>query len=139
MIAKSKTSGPEPAPHPSEFPASPYTSRIIKAGALLADTKTLLAHWDDMMSVADNLGRFRRENVFGKTSRSRIGDILAIFRQRYLVEAEVAKALVVLEKSRIAANSFDRILLFHAARADSLLHDVVTEWIAPLRARSPSV
>jgi hypothetical protein len=23
-----------------------YSSKIIKAGALLADTKTLLAHWD---------------------------------------------------------------------------------------------
>ena len=24
-----------------------YASKIIKAGALLSDTKTLLAHWDD--------------------------------------------------------------------------------------------
>lgn len=32
-----------------------YSSKIIKAGALLADTKTLLAHWDESQPVADNL------------------------------------------------------------------------------------
>ena len=59
-----------------------YTSKIIKAGALLADTKTMLAQWDDNLSVSENLSRFRRENIFGKASRSRIEDILRIFRQR---------------------------------------------------------
>ena len=61
-----------------------YRTKIIKAGALLADTKTLLAHWDETCSVSENLDRFRRENIFGKASRSRVEDILAIFRQRYL-------------------------------------------------------
>jgi hypothetical protein len=53
-----------------------YQSKIIKAGALLADTKTLLAHWDETCSVSENLARFRRENIFGKASRSRVEDIL---------------------------------------------------------------
>jgi hypothetical protein len=133
-----KTSAPESTPLSEGVLSAPYTSRIIKAGALLADTKTLLAHWDERASVAENLDRFRRENVFGKTSRSRIEDILAIFRQRYLDETEVARALVVLAKARLTPNSLDRILFFHAARADSLLHDVVTEWLVPLQARGIS-
>ncbi len=54
-----------------------YSSKIIKAGALLADTKTLLAHWDVAISVHENVERLRRENVFGKASRSRVEDILA--------------------------------------------------------------
>lgn len=109
----------------------PYTSRIIKAGALLDDTKTLLSHWDVTVSVSANLDRIRRENVFGKASRSRVEDILAIFRQRYLTEAEVVKALVVLVKNRLPAASLDRVLFFHAARADRLLHDTVTEVLMP--------
>jgi hypothetical protein len=64
----------------------PYTSKIIKAGALLADTKTLLAHWDVATSAKENIERLRRENVFGKASRSRVEDILAIFRQRFLMD-----------------------------------------------------
>src|SRR4051812_42057280 len=74
----------------------PYSSKIIKAGALIGDTKTLLSHWDVNASVAENINKVQRENVFGKASRSRIDDILAIFRQRYLSEESVTRALVVL-------------------------------------------
>jgi len=118
----------DPPARPGE---SPYTSRIIKAGALLPDTKTLLSHWDTGATVEDNLGRIRRENVFGKASRSRVEDILAIFRQRYLGDEEVVKALVVLVRRGLPAASLDRILYFHATQADRLLHDVVTDWLAP--------
>src|SRR5947209_2596103 len=44
----------------------PYTSRIIKASALLDDTKTLLSHWDVDLPVSQNLDRIRRENIFAK-------------------------------------------------------------------------
>ena len=47
-----------------------YTTKIIKAGALLSDTRVLLTHWDENVPVADNLERFLRQNLFGKTSRS---------------------------------------------------------------------
>ena len=114
---------------------APYTSKIIKAGALLADTKTLLSHWDVGVSVQENLHRLHRENVFGKASRSRVEDVLAIFRQRYLTETPVTKALVVLVQHRFPAASLDRILYFHAARADRLLYDIVTELLLPLQAR----
>ena len=113
----------------------PYTSRIIKAGALLDDTKTLLSHWDVTASVPENLDRIRRENVFGKASRSRVEDILAIFRQRYLTEAEVTNALVVLVKNRLPAASLDRVLYFHTARAERLLHDTATEVLMPKQAQ----
>ena len=114
---------------------SPYSSKIIKAGALLPDTKTLLSHWDTVMTVEENLGRIRRENDFGKASRSRVEDILAVFRQRYLADVEVAKALVVLVQRRLPAPALDRILYYHAAQSDRLLHDIVTEWLVPLQGR----
>jgi hypothetical protein len=110
----------------------PYTTRIIKAGALPGDTKTLLSHWDSGQSVKDNLRRFQKDNLFGKASRSRVEDILRIFRQRYLKEEEVTRALVVLVQRRFPAAGLDRILYYHAAKADCLLHDVVTE-ILPTR------
>jgi hypothetical protein len=113
----------------------PYTSKIIKAGAVLADTKTLLAHWDLAASAQENMERTQRDNLFGKASRSRVRDVLAIFRQRFLGEEFVTRALVVLVKQKLPAASLDRILFFHAARSDRLLHDVVTEVLAPLSAR----
>lgn len=110
-----------------------YQSKIIKAGALIADTKTLLAHWDETCPMAENLDRFRRENIFGKASRSRVEDILAIFRQRYLITEPVRKALATLVKGPFSSEGLTRIFYFHAARADALLHDVVTEVLLPSR------
>jgi len=115
-----------------------YSSKIIKAGALLADTKTLLAHWDVADSVQANMERIRRENLFGKASRSRVEDVLAIFRQRFLGESCVTRALIVLVQKRLAAAALNRILYFHAARADRLLYDTVTEILIPLQARGIS-
>jgi Putative inner membrane protein (DUF1819) len=113
---------------------APYSSRIIKAGALLPDTKTLLLHWDTSVTVQANLARLRQENVFAKASRSRVEDILAVFRQRYLTDDAIVKALVVLVGRKLPAASLDRILYFHATQSDKLLHDVVAEWLCPMAA-----
>jgi hypothetical protein len=115
--------------------AKVYSSKIIKAGALLEDTKTLLMHWDMTAAVQENLDRIRRENVFGKASRSRVEDILAIFRQRYLSEPEVTRALVTLVRNRLPNASLDRLLYFHAARADRLLYNLVTEVLSAMRSQ----
>lgn len=126
--SKKRKTGKEPARPQSER----YSTKIIKAGALLNDTKTLLSHWESGQSVKDNLRRFQEENLFGKASRSRVEDILRIFRQRYLKEEDVTKALVALVQKRFPTAGLDRILYYHAAKADALLHDVVTE-ILPTR------
>jgi hypothetical protein len=112
-----------------------YTSKIIKAGALLADTKTLLAQWNTAVPAQVNLDRLRRENVLGKASRSRVEDVLAIFRQRYLTEQSVTKALVTLVQKRFLTAALEWLFYFHSARADRLLYDVVTEILVPLHAR----
>src|SRR5438132_1751276 len=104
-------------------PSAPYSSKIIKAGALIGDTKTLLSNWDVKASVDENINRMRRDNVFGKSSRSRVEDILAIFRQRYLAEESVTKALVTLVRGKFPIAALERLLYFHAARADHLLYD----------------
>lgn len=109
-----------------------YSSKIIKAGALLADTKTLLANWDVNRSVSDNLDHFRQENLFGKASRSRVEAILRIFYQRYLVDETVARALVYLVDKNFPSEGLNRILFFHATQSDRLLHDVVTDFLASM-------
>ena len=117
-----------------QLDAGCYTSKIIKAGALLADTKTLLSHWDLGCSVQDNLKRSQHENIFGKASRSRVEDILCIFRQRYLTDEAVTRALVILVKQRFPAPALDGILYFHSAQSDRLLGDTVLDILAPLKA-----
>ena len=115
--------------------AAPYSSKIIKAGALLPDTKLLLAHWDLSTDVEANLRRIQQENLFGKASRSRVADVLAIFKQRYLGDPQTLAALVTLAQADKPASMLDPILYFLAAQADPLLYAVVTEVLAPLIGR----
>lgn len=101
-----------------------YSSKILKSGAILSETKILLAGWDDSASIQDNFDRFRQRNILGKASRSRVEDILQIFRQRYLNEVQVTKTLITLIRAKHPADSLNQILYFHAgspAWADAIL------------------
>jgi hypothetical protein len=69
---------------------APYTSRIIKASALIGDARQLLLNWDFQRTNEENLAKARDENIFAKASRARVGDILAIFRQRYFADPAVS-------------------------------------------------
>jgi hypothetical protein len=116
-------------------PSAQYSSKIIKAGALIGDTKTLLSRWDIGASVGENISRVQRDNIFGKASRSRVKAILAIFRQRYLTEESVMKALVTLVRQKFPSAALERLFYFHSASADQLLRDAVTEILVPMRGR----
>lgn len=110
-----------------------YSSRIIKASALIADTMTLLSFWDESLTVDANLRRAREENIFGKASRSRVEDILQIFKERYLADPEVARSLARLVKGGFPSQALVPIFYFFSAKADRLVHDVVTEVLRPMR------
>jgi hypothetical protein len=113
-----------------------YSSKIIKAGALLPDTKLLLGAWDTDTDIANNLQRVREENLLGKSSRSRVEDVLRVFRQRYLEDPEILRGLIALVKGGVPAEFLDRVLYFQAVRSDPLLHDLVTKMLADWSTRS---
>jgi Putative inner membrane protein (DUF1819) len=116
-------------------PSAPYSSKIIKAGALIGDTKTLLSHWNFDASVDENIRQVQRDNVFGKASRSLVESILAILRRRYLTEESVTKALVALVRQKFPNAALGRLFYFHSARADQLLRDTVIQILVPMQAR----
>lgn len=108
-----------------------YTSRIIKASALIADTKILLREWDLSQSVEENLDRASRQNIFGKASRKRIDDILVIFRQRYFDDPDVGAALVTLVQGGAPSQWIDPLLYFFSVQNDRVLRDVAIEVLYP--------
>lgn len=115
--------------------AAPYSSKIIRAGALLPDTKLLLAHWDLATDVQANVRRIQQENLFGKASRSRVAEMMAIFKQRYLDDPQVLAALVTLVQADKPATMLHPLLYFLTVQADPLLNAVVAEVLAPLAGR----
>jgi hypothetical protein len=110
-----------------------YTSRLIKATALIPDTKALLASWDLSQDAATNLNNARQNNIFGKASRSRVEDILKIFRQRYFMNPQVGEALVILTQNRVSAKWIDPLLYYYSTNNDETLRDIVLEVVNPRR------
>lgn len=110
-----------------------YTSRIIKASALIADTKTLLAAWDPEQEPSANLESARRTNLFGKASRRRVEDILNIFRQRYFDDPDVGDALSILVKGNVPGQWVDPLLYFYSVKNDQTLRAIVLDVIHPRR------
>lgn len=105
------------------------TSRLIKASALIADTKTMLAHWDLSESVSANLYRARSENIFGKTTRARAEDVLRIFRQRYFSDPEIGHSLVTLIQGGAPSMWIDPLLYYYSIQNDATLRAIVLETI----------
>ena len=118
---------------------SQYSSRIIKAGALLTDSRAFLRAYDPKLSVEENLAQALRRNILGKASRSRLKDILHIFRQRFLARPALALALHDLVHTEVAPAILDRILSYHAAKADALLYKVVTDFVFKKRQAGEAV
>ncbi len=115
-----------------------YTTRILKGGALLAETKALFAEWDDKLTVQQNLDRFIRRNPAGKASRSRVEDILAVLRRRYLLSGPDRNGLVALVARGMPVNLIRPILFFYTACDDRLLHDAVTDFLLRRRVSANS-
>jgi hypothetical protein len=108
-----------------------YTSRIIKGGALLPETRAFLKVWDEEAGLKENIDRVRRDNLLGKSSRSRVDDVLAVLRQRYLGDPAIVKALTYMVKCGVPNDICDRIFYLYTADSDRLLHDIVVQVIYP--------
>ena len=55
-----------------------FTTRIIKGGALLPESRRLIDVWDESDSAQSNLERIRTHNLLGLPSRKRTADTLEI-------------------------------------------------------------
>jgi hypothetical protein len=110
-----------------------YTSRLIKATALIPDTKALMAAWDLSQDWRNNFDNARRTNIFGKASRRRIEDILHIFRQRYFDDPEVGPALVTLVQGHVPAQWVDPLLYYYTVENDRTLRAIVLEVVSRRR------
>lgn len=107
-----------------------FTTRIIKGGALLAETRRFLDNWADDRPPRWNLEQILDRNLLGLPSRKRTGDTLAVLRQRF-----VEPGPSVIPSLRIASIdpiAFREVCYFEASRNDALLafaaENVLYQW-----------
>jgi hypothetical protein len=96
-----------------------FTTRIIKGGALLPETRRMLEVWEDEMPIDANLDRIRTFNLLGQPSRKRTEDTLQILRQRFIDPGEWL--LPVLRVLTSDSSAFRDACYFEATRNDYLL------------------
>ena len=114
-----------------DYNSARYTARIKNGSALLADVKTLFVSWDPNQDSEINFSNFRDKNIFGKTSRYRLNEVLNVFRQRYFADPNVGKMLVSMAQNDAPSQWIDPLLYFFAAQSDNTLRDAVVEVLYP--------
>lgn len=113
-----------------------YKSYNLKnTSGSVADINLLVSNWDESKSVEQNLDNAVEKNLFGKTSRKRVQDLLKVFRERFLVDEGSARAFRLFVGSSLPAEITDRVILYHTAITEPLLYDFVTEYLYDLYLR----
>ncbi len=107
-----------------------FTTRIIKGGALLAESRRLIEVWDDTDNPKSNLERIRTRNLLGLPSRKRATDTLEILRQRFVdPQPSIMPSLRVTARDSAA---FRDSCYYEASRNDDLLafstESVLFDW-----------
>ena len=107
-----------------------FTARIIKGGALLAESRRLIDVWNDDETTQANLERIRSHNRLGLPSRARTADTLEILRQRFIDPQP--SLLPSLRMTARNSATFRDACYYEAARNDDLLafsaESVLFEW-----------
>src|SRR5438046_2282371 len=106
------------------------TSRIVKGGALLDDSRRLIDVWDGEESPEENLHRILAENLLGKRSRVRLDEVLdLVLRPRFVDPGRhVIASLKVL---RGVPGAFREACYYEAARADPLIARFAEDAVYP--------
>ena len=109
------------------------TSRIIKGGALLDESRLFIERWDTRKLESENLLEFRAGNLLGKRSRARTDDAVAILRQRFVEPGR--QVISALKQLMTQAEAFRDACYFEAARNDDLLAHVAGRVLGEMWAR----
>jgi hypothetical protein len=95
------------------------SSRILKGGAMLGDSRRLAEVWNPAISAEENLRTAVEGNLLGKGSRSRALDVLAILRARFVDPGP--QVMVALQTLASHPTAFREACYYEAARVDGLL------------------
>jgi hypothetical protein len=97
-----------------------YTSRLLKGGAAIDDTHRVVELWDETASATENLDRIAEGNLLGKSSRSRLDDVLnVVVRPRFVDPGD--HLLPALKGLADDHRAFRDACYYEASRADRLL------------------
>ena len=113
-----------------------YTTRLLKAGALLDEMRILVRNWDDLQNRNSQNRLILIENILDKPSRSRARDIVrSAFVPRFIngKPQEAWKIVLVLEKLNVSINILRSLYYWITARNEPILYDFVCEELIKMK------
>lgn len=100
----------------------------VSRGALVDETWSVFAAWDDEVSVAENFARVQAANLIGAPSQSWLTIVVKVLRARYEPDG-ADRALVHLAKGGCSVGEWRPLLLWHLARQEFLVRDFFQGWL----------
>jgi hypothetical protein len=118
-----------------EHDLAPYTIRVSKGAALLAETRLLLREWNPREGAQQLSERVLAMDLLGKATARRVKDVVErCFAPRYLAPpGQPAIFLKRLLESRGSGDWFRDLALIYTARVDRLVRDAISVFLAGVR------
>jgi hypothetical protein len=107
-----------------------FSTRLIRKGALISETREVLSTWDFDQSVKDNLKRVVANHVLHARSEAWLREIVVTLSSRFAeIPAHELRSLGWLARAPIEPDVWRACLLWHIGRVDTLYYEFAVDWL----------
>lgn len=103
------------------------STRLIRKGALLADTHRVFLEWDIAKSFEENLSRARELNTPAADNQGWLKEVVATISSRWRHESKIST--IVQLTQRASLDVWRPCILWHVGQVDELYYRFATEWL----------
>ena len=106
------------------------STRLIRKGALIDESRVVLKEWDADLGVSDNLSRILKNNPLGAKSEAWLREVRVTLSSRFSeFSPEALTSLSIIADSPASRDVWSACLLWHTGRADKLYYRFATRWL----------
>jgi hypothetical protein len=107
-----------------------FSTRLIRKGALISETREVLSTWDFDQSVKDNLHQVVANHVLHARSEAWLREIVVTLSSRFAeIPAHELRSLGWVARAPIDLDVWRACLLWHIGRVDTLYYEFAVDWL----------
>lgn len=107
-----------------------FSTRLIRKGALISETRDVLLTWDFGRSVKDNLHQVVADHVLHAKSEAWMREMVVALSSRFsAMPPHELHSLGWLARAPIASDVWQACLLWHIGRVDTLYYEFAVDWL----------
>ena len=107
-----------------------FSTRLIRKGALISETRDVLSTWDFDRSVKDNLHQVVADHVLHAKSEAWMREMVVTLSSRFsAMPPHELHSLGWLARAPVASDVWQACLLWHIGRVDTLYYEFAVDWL----------